>query len=73
MAERNYLVLEVLPKGYKKVIAQFAELEDAILFLESLVSKYVDSYCIFAISTVEVSDSESVRRYQLEENTNADS
>jgi hypothetical protein len=62
--------LEVFPKGYKKVIAQFVELEDAILFLQSLVLKYDDSYCIFAISTIEVSDSESIRRYQVEEDDN---
>lgn len=70
MGERNYIVFQIGYKGTKRIYGQFAEPEDATLFLNALVQKYYDPSNIFAISTVEVNAKESVRRYQLEENTN---
>ena len=70
MGEVNYIVFQIGYKGHRTIYGQFAELEGATLFLTALVQKYYNPSNIFAISTVEVDSKESVRRYQLEENTN---
>ena len=66
MPERNYIVVEVYPNGMTQVIAQVSGLDSALLLLGELVSRYYEPHNLFAIRTINVTDSESVHRYENE-------
>lgn len=66
MTERNYIVVEVYPNGMTRTIAQVSDLDSALLLLGELVSRYDDPHNLFAIRTINVTDSESVHRYENE-------
>jgi len=66
MCEHNYIVVEVYPNGMTRVIAQVSDLDCALMLLGELVSRYDDPHNLFAIRTINVTDSESVHRYESE-------
>lgn len=66
MSERNYLVIEVYETGAQRIIAQCSSIDDALLFLGELVSRYDHPRNLFAIRTINVTNFESVSRYQNE-------
>lgn len=68
MEEKNYLVIEIYPMGGQRIIAQTEQIDDALLLLGQLVSRYDNPRNLFAIRTVYVDGSKSVSRYTLEEN-----
>lgn len=68
MEEKNYLVIEIYPMGGQRIIAQTEQIDDALLLLGQLVSRYDNPRNLFAVRTVYVDGSKSVSRYTLEEN-----
>ncbi|MBO7211915.1 MAG: hypothetical protein J6V44_13075 [Methanobrevibacter sp.] len=68
MEEKNYLVIEIYPLGGQRIIAQTEQIDDALLLLGQLISRYDNPRNLFAVRTVYVNGSESVSRYVLEEN-----
>lgn len=64
MGERNYLVIEVYESGTQRIIAQCSSIDDALLLLGELVSRFEHPRNLFAIRTINVTGSESVSRYQ---------
>lgn len=66
MAEQNYIVVEVYPNGMTRAIAQVSDLDSALMLLGELASRYDDPHNLFAIRTINVTDNESVHRYENE-------
>lgn len=66
MGELNYLVIEIYPMGGQRIIAQFGQIDDALLLLKNLVLEYSHPSNLFAIRTINVTGSESIHRYQNE-------
>ena len=70
MQERNYIVLRFFPLGGYSVLAQFADIMDALTFLNAVMLENDSDAEIYGIKQVYVNGSESVHRYEKEEKEN---